>query len=272
VLVGGGLLVVNGTARGSTDFLANPASTATAPTRAAVPATPAIPPASSATVGALFAPGQSSHFCTADVVDSPRGDVIVTAAHCLTGSGSGLRFVPGYGPSGTGPAGSWTVTGAYADPAWLSDQDIQHDYAFLTVAPADATSGGRTLQAAVGAADRLSPATIIGQSVELFGYPAGSHDPQITCSTRVSSTPDGDSGAPTVACPGFRGGTSGSPWIQRGPGGDRLVGLVGGLHQGGCSDDISHSPVLDATATAVLARAVAGAPSDTLPVPDDDGC
>jgi hypothetical protein len=47
-------------------------------------------------VGALFQGAWRSepHFCTASVVDSPSGDVIVTAAHCLSGDASDLEFVP----------------------------------------------------------------------------------------------------------------------------------------------------------------------------------
>ena len=42
--------------------------------------------------------------------------------------------------------------------------------------------------------------------------------------------------------------------------------------QGGCAADTSYSPTFDATATAVLARADAGGPGDTLPPLADDGC
>jgi len=58
------------------------------------------PPAGTAAVGALFTMSGSqlrTHFCTASVVDSPAGDVIVTAAHCVKGysdtSPAGLAFV-----------------------------------------------------------------------------------------------------------------------------------------------------------------------------------
>jgi hypothetical protein len=40
-------------------------------------------------VGALFttSSGQlGKHFCTASVVDSPAGDLLMTAAHCVTGT------------------------------------------------------------------------------------------------------------------------------------------------------------------------------------------
>ena len=50
-------------------------------------------------VGALFtmSAGQlGQHFCTASVVDSPDGDLAITAAHCVTGTSGTVAFVPGY--------------------------------------------------------------------------------------------------------------------------------------------------------------------------------
>ncbi|HEX4704070.1 MAG TPA: hypothetical protein VH352_18225, partial [Pseudonocardiaceae bacterium] len=47
------------------------------------------------TVGALFtvdANGLSAHYCTASVVDSPAGDLVITAAHCIhNGAGGDYR-------------------------------------------------------------------------------------------------------------------------------------------------------------------------------------
>ena len=70
-------------------------------------------------VGALFegAWRSSSHFCSGAVVDSPSGDVIVTAAHCLSGDGQDLEFVPMY-HDGQAPYGAWDVTGAYVSQRW----------------------------------------------------------------------------------------------------------------------------------------------------------
>jgi Trypsin len=59
-------------------------------------------------VGALFtvSGGQlGRHFCTASVVDSPPGDLVITAAHCVSGMAAGqIAFVPGY-RSGVAPYG-----------------------------------------------------------------------------------------------------------------------------------------------------------------------
>ena len=86
-----------------------------------------------ATVGALFGESSgklSSHFCTASVVDSPHGDLAITAAHCVTGTSRQMVFVPGYA-NGTEPYGVWQVTRVYTDAAWQSAQDPDDDVAFL---------------------------------------------------------------------------------------------------------------------------------------------
>src|SRR5215469_15289617 len=68
----------------------------------------------SSTVGALFTVTPSgelgTHFCTASVVDSPAGNLLVTAAHCMNGrTAKDVAFVPGYS-RGQEPFGAWTVS------------------------------------------------------------------------------------------------------------------------------------------------------------------
>ena len=65
------------------------------------------------TVGALFfTTGSGRHYCTASVVDSDTEDLVITAAHCVYGSGyaTHLEFVPGY-QDGREPYGAWAVQG-----------------------------------------------------------------------------------------------------------------------------------------------------------------
>ncbi len=76
-------------------------------------------------------------------------------------------------------------------------------------------------------------------------------------------------------CGGFVGGTSGSPWLMdfstrthRG----RLYGVIGGLHQGGCSPDTSYTAHFDASTARLLARAEQSGPADTVPAAGSDGC
>ena len=61
-------------------------------------------------IGALYASTRATqHKCTASVVHSPGGDTLMTAAHCVVGSGVGMVFVPGQRGAQT-PFGRWIVT------------------------------------------------------------------------------------------------------------------------------------------------------------------
>jgi hypothetical protein len=50
------------------------------------------------------------------------------------------------------------------------------------------------------------------------------------------------------------------------------VGLIGGLHQGGCFSFTSYSPPFGLAALLTYARASSGAQADTAPVAGSDGC
>ena len=73
-------------------------------------------------VGALFALTSSGqlgrHFCTASVVNSADGDLLLTAAHCLRDHvAAQLAFVPGY-RAGHWADGVWRVSSMLVDQRW----------------------------------------------------------------------------------------------------------------------------------------------------------
>jgi hypothetical protein len=220
------------------------------------------------TVGPLFLPGAypGFHSCTAGVVRSTAGNVIVTAAHCVTGTGVGYRFAPGY-DNGATPYGVWSVTGAYGAPAWMSRQDPHRDWAFLTVARQQVDGHSRSLQSVTGA-HRLGRTAIPGDRVKVIGYALGSGDQALRCTTSVN----GVGGYPEFDCDGYVGGTSGSPWLRKSSHGVVISGVIGGLHQGGCTPASSYSPPLGKPAHRALARAASGTGPDTFPAPGSDGC
>jgi V8-like Glu-specific endopeptidase len=218
-------------------------------------------------VGAVFLGGTDSpHGCTGSVIRSPGRNLVLTSAHCLTGSGRGAQFVPGY-HDGLAPYGRWDIVAAYVDPRWLSVQDPRHDYAFVVVAPQQ--SNGRSVQLGdVVAGNPLGLAPPPGLQVQVIAYPEGIDDNPITC-TVPSYEFDG---YPAFDCHGFVGGTSGAPWLSR-TGQDLAVrGIIGGLHQGGCFEYTSYSSRFDQDTFAVYQRAAVGQPTDTLPEPHGDGC
>lgn len=253
--------------------VANSAAGSHAPTPSASPAqTWQFPDKKS--VGPLFATSGDTHSCTAAVVASASRNIVMTAAHCLDGQAVGMRFMPSYDDGAT-PNGIWTVTGAYADARWLRTQDPRFDYAFLRVAP-DSTGGA--LQDAV-AGLRLTTTTSARQPVTVVGYGAGSDDEALVCGNlayKVAGGAADPAGADYLEfdCAGFVGGTSGSPLLvpSSTSGAAALVGLIGGLHSGGCTDAISYSPLLTIDAAALLRRASSSSVADVFPSPPHSDC
>ncbi|MCW2543218.1 MAG: serine protease [Frankiales bacterium] len=191
------------------------------------------------------------HFCSASVVHSPTKDLVVTAAHCIFGSGATIEFAPLLHDSAL-PAGVWDVKQIYIDPAWTRSFDPRHDVAFLRVAP----RGGKKLEDVVPGQPLGAPT--FGQDVTVSGYPMGSRGKPITCTAPLQNV-DGYSG---ISCNGFGDGTSGGPWVQNG----KVVGVIGGLEQGGCSPDGEYSTPFATAAPALFARAVAGGKGDSVPI------
>jgi V8-like Glu-specific endopeptidase len=219
-----------------------------------------------ATVGALFPPGSSVHTCTASVVDSGRGDVLLTAAHCISGTGAGYVFAPGY-RDGVEPFGSWTVIGAYGASGWLSEQAAQRDFAFLVVAPR--RSDGRTQQIqSVTGANLLGTAPSAGEQITVPAYPLGRDDEPITCTARVYRY----AGYPAFNCTPYTDGTSGAPWLRRSGHRWLVVGVVGGLHQGGCEPWTSYSAAFGSVTVRTDTRAATGTDASVFPTPNSDGC
>lgn len=227
------------------------------------PGTASGPPApSAATIGVLAQGSLRNHACTASVVDSRRGTVIVTAAHCVQGSGAGLLFAPGY-RAGRSPYGTWVVQAAYVSPGWRTNQDPADDLAFLTVSPSDHSS--TTVQSVVGGYP-LDVGLAPGADVTVTGYVTGA-----ATSTRCTAGVYLTDAFPSFGCAGFSGGTSGSPWVVTGSdGADRVAGVIGGLHQGGCTDSTSYATAFGPAAVATLARADAASPGDIVPAVGND--
>jgi V8-like Glu-specific endopeptidase len=218
-------------------------------------------------IGALFMNASSTqHFCTASVIDSPHGDVLVTAAHCVSASGSVMVFAPGY-HDGVSPYGRWTVTGIHLAPGWLRSRDPHDDFAFLTVRRQRVHGRLEAIEQVTGAY-QLGDVPRSGTAVTVTGYAAGSDDKPISCQTKVFFTGD----YPTFDCRGYVDGTSGSPWLVQTAGTSRVVGLIGGKNQGGCVDSRSYSPPLTQDARQAYVRASDHDASDVAPGPSGNGC
>jgi V8-like Glu-specific endopeptidase len=216
------------------------------------------------TIGALFTLSPSgqlqSHFCTASVVDSPAGDLVVTAAHCmLNKTADQIAFVPDYS-AGHMPYGVWNVTSVIEDPQWQRSADADDDFAFLVVdqvgspVPVQDLTGGETLGISAGP----------GRQVKVAGYP-DTGDTMVTCENTVvafSSTQF------QFDCDGFTDGTSGSPLLAEAvPAGATglaatdgvamVIGVIGGYEQGGYTASVSYAARFATSLAALYQRAMA---------------
>jgi len=209
-----------------------------------------------AAVGALFTSSGGKlgqHFCTASVINSPNGDLAITAAHCATGTSGTIVFAPGY-HNGISPYGRWTVSKVYVDHAWQSSSSQDDDFAFLQLS----RSGSSTPIEDVTGAERLATgAPAAHQLVDVIGYPNSSDQP-IACQNSLEEPMTDQL---EFDCGGFTNGTSGGPFLENvssTTGQGTLVGVIGGYEQGGDVPQVSYSAVLGSNAAALYKTAVSG--------------
>jgi V8-like Glu-specific endopeptidase len=236
LLAAAALLVLGAGLAAGADTTADDAYAAGSPAATPSVVTPSAGTAeSSSPVGALFANG--SHFCTAGVVHSAAGDLVLTAAHCVR---DGMTFAPGY-HDGVAPFGMWTVTGVAVADGWTSAADPDLDFAFLTVRQA---GNPASLESLTGA-NALGTGRGFDHRITLTGYPDTADSPVVCEGTTTRSGPY----QMRVACPGFPDGTSGGPWVT----GGAVIGVIGGYQLGGDTPDVSYSAYFDDDIAALYA-------------------
>src|SRR5690242_18212888 len=235
-----------------------PVDTGTAPHSVGDPIRAAAPPGVRwPAFGALFGgppDNLGDHYCSASVIDSPAGTMVLTAAHCVaSGDGTpartGMSFVPGYHDH-TEPYGAWTVTAAAVDDTWRDHADPNHDVAFLTVTrngspPIEQITGGYHLVVDPGSTT----------TVDALGYPDTADTPTQRSGTtiRLSAT------QLQLNAHGLYDGTSGGPWLRHENSdatADRdVIAVTGGYMQGGVDPDTSYATYLGDDAAALFRRA-----------------
>lgn len=241
-------------ASGHADRLSGPVSRALPPDG---PSSANRPFSGVAAVGALFTADPrtgklGSHFCTASVVHSPKGDLAVSAAHCLTEQPGPVVFVPGY-DRGAAPYGRWRVTGVFMPQAWKAMQDPDDDVAFLRLAPAP---DGVPVEDVTGA-EQLGTTGGSRTYVQVMGYPDPSDQP-VWCANWTNRF------SPTQLefdCGGYETGTSGSPFlsgVSRQTGQGTVIGVIGGYQAGGYTASVSYSVAFGPSVAGLYRSAVAG--------------
>jgi V8-like Glu-specific endopeptidase len=219
--------------------------------------TQATPSGGTPAVGALVTIDGSgrlgAHFCSASVVDSPAGNLVITAAHCLAGrTPGGFAFVPGY-DNGRTPYGVWAVTRAVTDGRWTSSSDADDDVAFLQVG----RPGTKDRVQDITGGERLGTGEPAGQLVTVIGYP-DDLDTLVSCRNYA---PAFTATQLVFRCGGYPDGTSGSPLladVNPATGQGAVVGVIGGYQQGGSTDAVSYAVQFGPEIAALYRDAAAG--------------
>ena len=237
----------------------NAATPADAPTKSATAGSHAATTATSSSIahashfsgasstGIIFYASQdlTTHYCTASVVDSHYGNLIIMAAHC--NPGSWMAYVPKYQHgAATQPYGIWAVTKVFKDSHYSGiGAGSDYDYAFAQVAK---NSRGQTVQSVTGG-NWLSHPSSYSMYVTVLGYPkisADSADEAIRCHPNYPTSQLSGYRQMVMYCTGFYGGTSGGPWLLGFNGNTGyLVGITGGLDTGGPNSWTNYSPFFD---------------------------
>jgi hypothetical protein len=172
-------------------------------------------------------------FCTASIVNSPSGNLIITAAHCLERKlAPTMMFAPHYYDDDA-PLGEWQVTGQVFPPGWFPHRNINQDFAFLTVrGDVQARAGAESLGFSLPA-----PASVRVEAYSLTG--------RLTiCNRRPGVIVAAGQQQLSFACPGYANASSGGPFltdINQQSGLGTIVGLIGGYQHGGSSPSMSYS-------------------------------
>lgn len=161
----------------------------------------------------FFTVGGNDYVCSGNAVASDNGSTVSTAGHCVNESGTWATnwvFAPGY-EQGQTPHGLWSATEIFAPQQWVSQEDMNYDFAFATVAP---ESGTTSLADVVGGSG-IEFNTERGQLYTAYGYPASppfDGESLEQCQGIGFDDTVGGTDDQAIDCD-MTGGSSGGPWF-----------------------------------------------------------
>ncbi|HVT68531.1 MAG TPA: trypsin-like peptidase domain-containing protein, partial [Trebonia sp.] len=174
----------------------------------------------------FFTLGRADYVCSGTLAGSGQTDVVVTAAHCVSGGparksakaagewATNWLFVPGY-RDGMMPEGEYTARRFFVPVQWAGPQGgtEQYDVAFvqLTVAAQDAS--GRAARLPHGFPLRFAAQQNAGAPAQayVFGYPA--EPPYSGLYADFCAGPAAAAGGSVRTACSMTAGDSGGPWL-----------------------------------------------------------
>jgi V8-like Glu-specific endopeptidase len=218
----------------------------------------------------FFTLGEEDYVCSGALVGGERTDVVLTAAHCVTGGpgpggaqqwATNWMFVPGFA-AGLLPYGEYAARRFFVSPDWTGPAGgrEQYDAAFVQVGPPSVDGVAAAAQLPPGLpvrfADRQEAAPL-GQAY-VFGYPA--LGPYNGLDLSYCAGPAAGSGGSVRTPCDMTAGDSGGPWLA-GLGAGTNGGPVVAVSTYKVSGDprVLYGAVLGPQARALYERAVGSA-------------
>lgn len=164
-------------------------------------------------------PGIGTFGCSATVVSSGSGSLLVSAGHCAYDATAGfarnLAFAPGYSRNST-PYGIWPVTNVIVPNGWANGAALDYDTSLMRVAEVE----GRRLQDVVGSRG-IGFKQPRKRRMKAFGYPAkgaAAYDGTtlVMCKSRYVKDPARNGGPRSTGmrCD-MKQGASGGGWVSQ---------------------------------------------------------
>jgi hypothetical protein len=169
----------------------------------------------------FFTVGASRYTCSASAVDSPGGNLVLSAGHCVHAGSNGAFvtnwiFYPGWNGAPHPTLGAWTATDLFTTAGWATGATSFDDDAGFAVVTGGAgqPSLEATLSGAGGTVPGIAFSTTSGTSYA-FGYPASKRYKGNTLTYCAGPTRERYDGHNTLALAcDMTGGSSGGPWLQ----------------------------------------------------------
>ncbi|MEJ3750161.1 hypothetical protein WEI85_43740 [Actinomycetes bacterium KLBMP 9797] len=178
----------------------------------------ATPFPTSRTIGKVFFVdpnrGNRDSACSAAVLHTAKGKLVLTAGHCVHGGGTGRQYMTQWmfspGHNGGDPVGRFTAVAFTTYTLWLTNGNSGYDVAVAELLPL----GGASVVAAVGGGNGLAINYGVGHPVTAVGYPAlggfATNKVQQACAGTTFQFGPLQVG---ISNCDFTGGASGGPWF-----------------------------------------------------------
>jgi V8-like Glu-specific endopeptidase len=194
----------------------------------------------------------SGHYCSGSVVDSPRHNVVLTAAHCVWNTDpkkTPVWFLPNFhNGSADDTYGRWRAAKIIVPPKYTQwrnthpkpkgqDRTNPYDFAFLILS----SYQGGNVQDRTGALTPLVEVNAHNTPTTVAGYNHTGGNNLSWCRSAANGWKYQGNWYVKVDCPSvsLSGGTSGGPFIETNS--NRVIGVMGGCQEGGPTPHTDYS-------------------------------